>query len=734
MSSLMDPRSGTPANTALPPSAQARRQSCGHWTMVPATLFPAHAQRWDALNDSSARSPFLVSTFIQTLLAHFGQPDVRLALCQRHGRVVAMALLRPGGRYAWTCFQPSQLIVAPLVHEQGLPVAALALDLLAALPPTALSLAFTQLDPDISPRPTEQARIGTLDYIETCVIDLPPGDFASFEARLSKNTLANLRKRAAKASRECGEVALDVFSTVAEVEPFLRDYARIESAGWKAAAGTAIREGDPQYAFYRDVLVHSAAAQRARMFRLRFGDQVAALEAVLITHETALLLKTTHDETLRQYGPGQRLFYEILRWLSAHLPSVQRVETYGPINEKQRTFATAIKRMYHLNAYRYRIVATAHRMRIGAHRRRAAVSAPPATAIEPHTGAAAFFGSQEWFDLLRTTVSLPGRYLEARTPACAAGGQANFTLPLQYVRSPTGRRDLVACANFYSGLYAPIVTAHTPAQQAADALLTLLQGVGWDTLRLAPLDRESPLFGVLIDALSRAGIVHDTYFCFGNWHLPLPARDFADYLRTRPSRLQNTLKRAGRRFERIPGARYLLVRQPGAALEAAIGHFQMLYCKRGRAPEPHPEFIPELCRRTAEKGQLRLGLLMLGDRPVAAQIWIVCAGSALIFKLAFDPELRSLSVGTLLTARMLQSALEEDRVREIDYLTGDDPYKKDWMTHRRERYGIIAFNPRTVFGLAAATRHFAGRQLRRWQAHWAGASTPGDTAPAEPSR
>lgn len=131
---------------------------------------------------------------------------------------------------------------------------------------------------------------------------------------------------------------------------------------------------------------------------------------------------------------------------------------------------------------------------------------------------------------------------------------------------------------------------------------------------------------------------------------------------------------------------------------------------------------------------MRLGLLMLGDRPVAAQIWIVCAGSALIFKLAFDPELRSLSVGTLLTARMLQSALEEDRVREIDYLTGDDPNKKDWMTHRRERYGIIAFNPRTVFGLAAAARHFAGRQLRRWQAHWAGASAPGDTAPAKPGR
>jgi hypothetical protein len=34
------------------------------------------------------------------------------------------------------------------------------------------------------------------------------------------------------------------------------------------------------------------------------------------------------------------------------------------------------------------------------------------------------------------------------------------------------------------------------------------------------------------------------------------------------------------------------------------------------------------------------------------------------------------------------------------------------MSHRAERWGLIAFNPRTAHGLTAAARHFGGRALR----------------------
>ena len=54
-----------------------------------------------------------------------------------------------------------------------------------------------------------------------------------------------------------------------------------------------------------------------------------------------------------------------------------------------------------------------------------------------------------------------------------------------------------------------------------------------------------------------------------------------------------------------------------------------------------------------------------------------------------------------------------DRVSEVDYLTGDDPYKKDWMSDRRERWGIVAFNVRTVRGTLAAMWHLSARAVKR---------------------
>ena len=63
----------------------------------------------------------------------------------------------------------------------------------------------------------------------------------------------------------------------------------------------------------------------------------------------------------------------------------------------------------------------------------------------------------------------------------------------------------------------------------------------------------------------------------------------------------------------------------------------------------------------------------------------------------------------------MQHVIDTDRVELVDYLMGDEPYKRDWMSRRNERWGIIAYNPRTPPGLLAATRHFGGKWLKRFK-------------------
>jgi len=100
---------------------------------------------------------------------------------------------------------------------------------------------------------------------------------------------------------------------------------------------------------------------------------------------------------------------------------------------------------------------------------------------------------------------------------------------------------------------------------------------------------------------------------------------------------------------------------------------------------------------------------------IAAQIWAVCHGVASNYKLAYDAAYGELSAGSLLSAMLLRQVLDEG-VREVDYLTGDDHYKRDWMSHRRGRWGLVAFDPGTVRCFAqVALNRMGNRGQQLWR-------------------
>ena len=99
--------------------------------------------------------------------------------------------------------------------------------------------------------------------------------------------------------------------------------------------------------------------------------------------------------------------------------------------------------------------------------------------------------------------------------------------------------------------------------------------------------------------------------------------------------------------------------------------------------------------------------------PLAVQLWLVENGEATIHKLAYREDAKELSPGTILGEAMFRRAIDRDRVRVIDYGTGDDAYKRDWMEERRPLWRLQAFNPGTLRGLAGTARALAGRLRSR---------------------
>lgn len=295
---------------------------------------------------------------------------------------------------------------------------------------------------------------------------------------------------------------------------------------------------------------------------------------------------------------------------------------------------------------------------------------------------------------------------------------------------------LAGLSTYYSSLFAPSGDPALVTQAACQAIVRHLasQRGRPGVIDLQPLDTDSSFYRHMQTALQAEGWWVDTYFCFGNWHLVLDGRSFEAYYPGVPSRLRNTIRRGRKKLD-DGGAWTLQVHAaPGPALDQAIADFDTIYRKSWKVPEPFPEFVPGLCRTAARMGWLRLGVVRLGDVPIAAQLWLVRDGMALIYKLAYDEEFKRFSAGSVLSAEMMRRAIDDEKVLDIDYLTGDDGYKADWMSHRRERRGIVAFDPRRPQGLLSAARHFAGRAWARHKAARAArsalANPPAPSSPA----
>jgi hypothetical protein len=323
-----------------------------------------------------------------------------------------------------------------------------------------------------------------------------------------------------------------------------------------------------------------------------------------------------------------------------------------------------------------------------------------------------FFYTLPWFDNLArhglyTVDSSAPQQLLLLAHVCSQGD--GICLPLTHGRQLTG------LANYYSSLFGPMVWTNAPLvppreefRQAITATLRSNRS-RWPVIHLSPWDAESPWYTALQTALQQAGYRVDSYFCFGNWYLPVVWPSFTAYYATLPSALRHSIERGQRRLGKQGDWSLQIHQTPGDALDAAIAHFVQVYNASWKNPEPHPDFIPGLARMAATHGWLRLGILSIQGAPVAAQIWLVKGSKASIYKLAYAKGFERFSVGSVLTHALMQHALDVDQVHEVDYLTGDDAYKRDWMTHRRERRGIVGFNLRTFSGLGGALRHWAGK-------------------------
>jgi hypothetical protein len=285
------------------------------------------------------------------------------------------------------------------------------------------------------------------------------------------------------------------------------------------------------------------------------------------------------------------------------------------------------------------------------------------------------------FDRLDWLESLHRGALRDHKPALlhAADHDGQCLMPLM----EAGQGQLAALANWYNFSWRPIFKGAKSEVERLGLLRGLADLAAKHARRitLSPLPDEDQSATLLAAAFEASGWVVFREICDENHILQVKGRSFDAYWQGRPSRLKNTVKRKAK-------AGLVTIRIERDYNPESWADYERIYARSWKPHEGSPEFLRQLAEQESIAGSLRLGLAYVDGQPVAAQFWTVENGTALIHKLAHDERHLQASPGTLLSAALFQYVIDVDRVDLIDFGTGNDAYKAEWMEEVRHRYAL----------------------------------------------
>ncbi|MEJ5975652.1 GNAT family N-acetyltransferase [Novosphingobium sp. PS1R-30] len=285
--------------------------------------------------------------------------------------------------------------------------------------------------------------------------------------------------------------------------------------------------------------------------------------------------------------------------------------------------------------------------------------------------------------------------------AVARDGDSTTVLPLQRANGA-----LSGLANWYSFRLRPVAS---PGADATGMLTALARDLARKAprLTLAGLPDEDGSAELVETAFRRAGWIALRETCDTNHVLHLQGRSYDAYLAGRPGPLRTTLKRKTAKVETR------IFNQFDAE---AWADYEDIYAESWKPSEGSPDFLRGFAQAEGAAGRLRLGVAYAEGRAVAAQMWTIEGGTAFIHKLAHREDAKPLSPGTVLSAALFREVIDTDGVGLIDFGTGNDGYKRDWMEEVRPRYRLEMIRPEAPqnwpFLAKRALKRLAGRGKR----------------------
>lgn len=289
------------------------------------------------------------------------------------------------------------------------------------------------------------------------------------------------------------------------------------------------------------------------------------------------------------------------------------------------------------------------------------------------------FLSRPWFECLTATALEDGHVMVL---ACVVDeDRVMAILPLMEC---AGNKTWYSLRHGFTPLYS-LLLAGDDQERVLSCLAQALIQLPVNGLLLAPVAIDDSNLNGLQGILESSGFSCEYIFRDYNWIYRLQGQSYEEYMAARPAQLRNTISRKKRKLEREHGFEIRLF--TGDDVLQAMSDYYVVYNASWKQNEiSNAGFQACFVEAFSRAGWSRLAILYVKGQPVAAQLWFVCHGKASIFRLAYDKAWRQYSTGSILTSFLMEYVIDTDKVDEIDFLTGNDAYKQDWMSERRERF------------------------------------------------
>jgi len=299
------------------------------------------------------------------------------------------------------------------------------------------------------------------------------------------------------------------------------------------------------------------------------------------------------------------------------------------------------------------------------------------------------FFSRSWFECLTANALEIGHTLVLACVVAEAmdGDKVMAILPLMEIANTrTNNKTWYSLKHGFTPHYS-FLLADDEQETVLSCLAQALNQLQINGLLLEPVADDDYALNSLRRHLEQSGFSCNHIFRHYNWIYRLQGKSYKEYIADRPARLRNTISRKQRKLQREHG--YEIRFYTGEEVLQHMADYYVVYDASWKQNEiKNADFQDCFVEKftQAESSWSRLAILYVKEQPIAAQLWFVHHKKASIFRLAYDKAWRHYSTGSILTSFLMEYVIDTDKVNEIDFLTGNDAYKQDWMSERRERF------------------------------------------------